>query len=959
MFARDSITPVPYAENAHAGSGNVPGPQRKRLNSARLYLISAATICVIVAVIVSLGAVRLSSSRYSGLSGAWAESANEDKLDQRFASAATAALGDRRGTVIVMDPQTGRVRAVVNSEVAFEENLPPGSTIKPFTALAAMRSGLINEDSHTLCREKYSHEGFQTVCSHPRDLAPLNPTEAIAYSCNYYFGKVGERLDETSFDATLNEFGFGKSSGINAAREGQGKLPRTGWHSQNAIGESDDLRATPIQLIDAYSALVNGGHLFTPRVASARGYVPQLRADISIKDQYRSLIVKGMRGAVRYGTAETANLYSLPVYVFGKTGTATQIDGFRSQGWFVGFASPLDANSKGESESAPQKVKLAVLVFLAKAHGSEAAQVARPIFEEYARFAETRGRGEAEDSTPYLPSSESPRLPVAASPRLPVSASVVRVHLVRENITREMSLEDYILGVVAAEGSTETEPEALKALAIASRSYALKNIGRHSADGYDFCTTTHCQRFRDGASDSESGVSSAALKAVQVTKGEVLIDAGNQVADSYFSASCGGATANMTSLWSAKAPSYLRGVADEYCATDAHHNWTDVISERQLLKALQSDPRTNVGDRLIGLRVLRQDASGRAEIISIEGERRLTVKGWDFKIIVGRALGWNMLKSSRFEITRSGSNFVFRGSGFGHGLGLCQEGAHVMAARGANYRQILGKYFPGTTVETRSADGIAGIPAFPSGKASETVSQPRSFADLLWRDETGALAQNATEHLGFVRVTNPIAPSLNGTPSTRRLTLASEHLSISYPTSIDEHEIEALMRFLQSSRAALTGRVAGVGITARFPDLKIFINETTGDFVGRTGQPPWAAAATKSNLIELQPLETLRRRRILETTLRHELVHVLVDSIGQGRTPRWLAEGLALHLAGEGRMVARYATARYITTEDIDKQLINATSATDMRVAYAAAYSEVKRLINREGEANVWRRVVN
>jgi hypothetical protein len=184
-------------------------------------------------------------------------------------------------------------------------------------------------------------------------------------------------------------------------------------------------------------------------------------------------------------------------------------------------------------------------------------------------------------------------------------------------------------------------------------------------------------------------------------------------------------------------------------------------------------------------------------------------------------------------------------------------------------------------------------------------------------------------------------------------------LSISYPTSIDESEIDALMRFLQLSRAALASRVTGAGMTVRFPNLKIFINETTGDFVGRTGQPSWAAAATKSNLIELQPLQTLRRRRILETTLRHELVHVLVDSIGQGRTPRWLAEGLALHLAGEGRMVARYAPARHIPTEDIDKQLINATSATDMRVAYAAAYSEVKRLINKEGEANVWRRVMN
>jgi stage II sporulation protein D len=70
------------------------------------------------------------------------------------------------------------------------------------------------------------------------------------------------------------------------------------------------------------------------------------------------------------------------------------------------------------------------------------------------------------------------------------------------------------------------------------------------------------------------------------------------------------------------------------------------------------------------------------------------VRGWDFKIIVGRALGWNVLKSSRFEIAHSGSNFIFRGSGFGHGLGLCQEGAHVMAARGVSYEKILEKSFP-------------------------------------------------------------------------------------------------------------------------------------------------------------------------------------------------------------------------------------------------------------------------
>lgn len=973
MLVRDSLAPYSAAATGNkrpgAGlssvelrAGVTPKVIRQRswTNFTRSILLSVATVCVVA----SLGTITLTSRGYSPFSRSSVESADEDDLDQRLARAATAALGDRRGTVIVMDPQTGRVRAVVNPEIAFAENLPPGSTIKPFSALAAMKSGLIDETSQTLCGEKYSHEGFQTVCSHPRELAPFNPTEAIAYSCNYYFGKVGERLNESTFDSTLSEFGFGKSTGINAVVEAQGKLPRNGWHSQNAIGENVDLQATPIQLLDAYSALVNGGRLFTPRLAPAKGYAPELRATVAIKDEYRTQIVNGMRGAVRYGTAEAASLYSLPVYIFGKTGTATQINGFRSQGWFVGFASSLPSlassspNSKTESE--PENVKLAVLVFVARAHGSEAAQLARPIFEEYARTTtgkpgntDTGSSGETENNT-------EPAGHFSSSGHLSSSAAQVSVHLVRENITRKMSVEDYVLGVVAAEGSTEREPEALKALAIASRTYAMKNMGRHSSDGYDFCTTTHCERFRFVDSDSTTSVSPNAIEAVRATKGEVLLDAGNQVADSYFSASCGGATANMKTLWGANAPPYLRGLTDEYCASDPHHNWTDVLSVQQLLKATQTDPRTNVGNRLEAVRVLRQDPSGRAELIAIEGERRVIVKGWDFKIIVGRALGWNLLKSSRFQISRSGSNFVFRGSGFGHGLGLCQEGAHVMAMRGANYRQILEKYFPGTSVEAPVVESAKGAgTSFPHiDMTMGLLSQRPIYADLLWNDypsfEGPSLSDRA---LRPVTPCSSVAVSRGATSQTSHYIMESGGFQVSYPRTIDPREITALLRVLQWSKASLIARVTAAGVVGKFPALEIFVNETTGDFVGRTGLPPWASAATRASRIELQPLQTLKRRRILETTVRHELVHALLDRLGHGRTPRWLAEGLAIHLAGEGRMMGRYVPRQRMTIEELEQQLSNAKSADEMKMAYAAAYNEVKRMINNEGEANIWRRV--
>lgn len=281
------------------------------------------------------------------------------------------------------------------------------------------------------------------------------------------------------------------------------------------------------------------------------------------------------------------------------------------------------------------------------------------------------------------------------SPRLRVSVS---------SSTLTMMLEDYVLGVVAAEGSTEMEVEALKALAVASRTYAVKNLRRHAVDGYDFCTSTHCQRYLPVGNRAGSSQTSAAISnAVRETAGQFLQDNDGRIVDSYFSASCGGATANIGSLWGVRAPSYLLGGNDEYCLTMPHHTWKDLISSADLLKALESDPRTRVGGSLTSVAISRRDASGRAELINLDGARRRTIKGWDFKIIVGRALGWNLLKSSRFEISRSGSNYVFRGSGFGHGLGLCQEGAHVMARRGAGYQQILAKYFPGTRVSAELA----------------------------------------------------------------------------------------------------------------------------------------------------------------------------------------------------------------------------------------------------------------
>lgn len=606
---------------------------------------------------------------------------NSEEVDAGLQRAAALALGDREGTVIVMDAQSGRIRAIVNPHMAAEQAFAPGSTIKPFAALAALRSGVINEDSRLLCRDRYRRGDFEISCSHPKEQPPFSPSQALAFSCNYYFGELGERLSEEAFGRTLTSFGFGARTGY-SEKELEGQVPRGSHSTSNTLGEGPSLQVTPMQLIAAYAALVNGGHLYVPQQAPASRFVPSERARLDIEESHRTVLIDGMRGAIEYGTAVKAELASLPLNILGKTGTSTANDSARTQGWFVGFAT-----DEGLSKvTTPESIKLVVLVFFKRAHGAESAVASRVVFEEFARSG-SRGDKEADGRTRAEQPGQSVRLAKVNMP--------VRVHLVRENVTRTMSLEDYVLGVVAAEGSVEDELESLKALAVASRTYALKNLNRHRGDDYDFCTLTHCQRyFAVGRQDARDKV----VQAVDETAGEILRDSDNQIIESYFSASCGGMTADIHSLWGVAPKSYLRGSRDDNCRDSPNSSWTDVIPAEKLAAALALDPRSNVGSNINDVKVVKRDATGRAELMELSGERRRTLRGWDFKIIVGRALGWNLLKSSRFEVMRNGSDFVFRGSGFGHGLGLCQEGAHVMAANGIGYRQILARYFPGTSL---------------------------------------------------------------------------------------------------------------------------------------------------------------------------------------------------------------------------------------------------------------------
>jgi stage II sporulation protein D len=871
----------------------------------------------------------------------------EDGIDLALQSAADSALAGREGTIVVMDAQSGRLRAVVNPRRAYEEALPPGSTIKPFTALAALRAGSIDPASRLSCREPYRRGDFKINCSHPLPQPPFDLSEALAHSCNYFFSNVSEELDAEKFNATLAPFGFGERTGIGGDREAPGKLPRGAWQVRSALGEGDQVLVTPIQLITAYAALVNGGRLLVPRRAPPQDFTSRERATLDINPAHRALLLKGMRDAVTHGTAAHAGLDALPQFVFGKTGTSTPLDDFRSSdGWFVGFLS--DAKRADENIT-PERVRLVVLVFLKDANGKESAALSRTIFEAYGRVVKERygdmeiRRDEEKTNTP---------------PSLGSAAPLIRVRLSRERETMMLPLDDYVFGVLAAEASTEDQYEALKAQAVVSRTFALKNLRRHARDGYDLCGSTHCQRYvtvRDENARAEFYES--LRRALRETAGEELREREGRLADAYFSASCGGVTANLTSLWGIAAPSYLRGARDEHCAVMPHHSWTDTIPAAHLLKALQSDPRSDVGARLDHISVIKRDRTGRAETVALEGGRRRTLRGWDFKIIVGRTLGWSVLKSSRFEVTRAGNSFIFRGSGFGHGLGLCQMGAHVLAARGASYRQILGEYFPGTNVSRRDVTKQA-TTSRVKDYTEEYRSQDAGYQELNnMEDESSVTPASIRRDVMFQSTSFP-RHTPRGSASPSRLALSSENFRAEYPANVAQREIEGVLRALEAARADVNRRLAEASLKfAATPKIELFIHDATASFVGATGQPTWVGGATRGRRIELQPLAVLARRRALTTTLRHEYAHVVIEALGGKHTPRWLAEGLAAHVAGEGAQLALSTPKAAMSLQELEGKLTRPASAQEMRALYAVAYREVSVLVREGGEASVWQRI--
>jgi len=285
---------------------------------------------------------------------------NIDGEDLDVRRSAVDALGPLNGTVVVVDPNTGRILTMVNQKLALSSGFQPCSTIKVPVALAALREGIIERTS------------TMRIAGRGR----MDLTEALAHSNNPFFASLGVKLgyERVAFYAHL--FGLGEKAGLGIPGEHPGRFPSEppkdgGVGMLTSFGS--EISLTPLQLAAFMATLANGGTLYYLQYPTsdeeAKNLVPRIKRELDIQDLVAE-VLPGMRGAVEYGTARRA--YDPDDPIAGKTGTCSE--NRVHLGWFGSF------NDAGQN-------KLVVTVLLTGGKpsvGPLAAQVAGQVYKNLA-----------------------------------------------------------------------------------------------------------------------------------------------------------------------------------------------------------------------------------------------------------------------------------------------------------------------------------------------------------------------------------------------------------------------------------------------------------------------------------------------------------------------------------------------------------------------------------------------
>lgn len=250
-------------------------------------------------------------------------------------------------------------------------------------------------------------------------------------------------------------------------------------------------------------------------------------------------------------------------------------------------------------------------------------------------------------------------------------------------VVNELPLEDYLVGLINCEISSQWPIESVKAQAVVARTYAYYQKRARASALYHLESSVLDQVY-DGCEIEDS----RAARGVRETAGEI-ITYGGQPIQAFYHSNCGGRTELSENVWGVRLP-YLRSVDCAYCATNPSIRWENSISLKKLESLLKG-----AGIQVSGLREIREgkrNESGRLidlALVSVGGTT--TVTAVNFRKIIG----YTAIKSTNFAVRLTGDSVHFSGTGYGHGVGLCQWGAKQRASDGFSYREILAYYYPG------------------------------------------------------------------------------------------------------------------------------------------------------------------------------------------------------------------------------------------------------------------------
>ena len=243
----------------------------------------------------------------------------------------------------------------------------------------------------------------------------------------------------------------------------------------------------------------------------------------------------------------------------------------------------------------------------------------------------------------------------------------------------EITLDNYISGVVQAESGRRSYQEFYKVQAILARTFALSHLQKHAPEGFSLCDHTHCQAYFGKTTELEI------MKAVTETKGKVVVDDNLNLIEAAFHSNSGGQTANSEDVWGSRL-SYLRSVNDTFSTKMPNAKWERKMAKEDWLSYLKLKHNYPV-----------QDSNARWLAINFKQDNRKPyLEANNIRVPLKNVRTDLQLKSTFFSIIPQGDTLLFKGRGFGHGVGMCQEGAMRMAKLGYKYPDVINFYYQKT-----------------------------------------------------------------------------------------------------------------------------------------------------------------------------------------------------------------------------------------------------------------------